>query len=80
MAARGGTGMFLASDGAAGAGGAGVVGADLTIINSGTITGGLTGLVRRRRSANAITFTGGTNGWNCGSALSSTATSPPSAR
>jgi autotransporter-associated beta strand protein len=43
--------------GANGGGGVGIVGSGLTIINSGTITGGLSGVTR----ANAITFTGGTN-------------------
>jgi outer membrane autotransporter protein len=42
-----------------GAGGAGVVGANLTVINSGAIVGGLAGDGVTR--ANAITFTGGTN-------------------
>ncbi|MGZ5911474.1 MAG: autotransporter outer membrane beta-barrel domain-containing protein, partial [Reyranella sp.] len=41
--------------GSAGSGRAGVVGSGLTVINSGTISGGDFGL------ANAITFTGGTN-------------------
>jgi uncharacterized protein with beta-barrel porin domain len=47
----GGSGGFL--NGNAGAGGVGVTGSSLTVINSGTIAGAGT--------ANAITFTGGTN-------------------
>jgi len=53
----GGTGG--AANGTAGAGGAGIVGSGLAIINSGTVTGGLSGDGVTR--ANAITFTGGTN-------------------
>ncbi len=45
--------------GSPGAGGAGIVGAGLTIINSGTITGGRSGNFATR--ANGITFTGGNN-------------------
>ena len=45
--------------GANGAGGAGIVGSGLMVINSGTVTGGLSG--DGVTSANAITFTGGTN-------------------
>jgi outer membrane autotransporter protein len=45
--------------GANGGGGVGIVGSGLTIINSGTISGGLSGEGVTR--ANAITFTGGTN-------------------
>ncbi len=45
--------------GISGAGGAGIVGGNLTIFNSGTITGGIGGGGMTR--ANAITFTGGTN-------------------
>ena len=41
-----------------GAGGAGITGQSVTVINSGTITGGLSG---SGAQANAITFTGGTN-------------------
>ena len=55
----GGTGTGGAGVGSPGAGGAGVVGASLTIINSGTISGGLSGDGITR--ANAITFTGGSN-------------------
>lgn len=47
------------SQGKPGAGGAGIVGGDLTIINDGTIAGGLAGDGVTR--ANAIVFTGGTN-------------------
>jgi hypothetical protein len=43
-----------------GAGGAGVVGSNLTVINSGTIGGGLAN-GGAGAQANAITFTGGTN-------------------
>jgi uncharacterized protein with beta-barrel porin domain len=46
-------------DGARGAGGAGIVGTGLTIIDNGTITGGLSGDGVTR--ADAIVFTGGTN-------------------
>jgi autotransporter-associated beta strand protein len=48
-----------ASAGASGAGGVGVIGANLTIISSGTISGGLSGDGSTR--ADAISFTGGTN-------------------
>src|SRR5262249_56965079 len=44
--------------GANGAGGVAIVGSGLTVINSGTITGGISG---GGTQANAITFTGGTN-------------------
>ncbi|QDB99277.1 autotransporter domain-containing protein [Mesorhizobium sp. 8] len=47
------------SAGAGGAGGVGIIGSNLTVINSGTISGGLNGSGPAR--ANAITFTGGTN-------------------
>ena len=40
-------------------GGVGIAGANLTIVNSGTISGGLSGDTLTR--ANAITFTGGVN-------------------
>ena len=56
-----GIGTFLASDGTAGLGGVGVSGADLIVVNSGTITGGLHGLGSGSPQADAITFTGGTN-------------------
>src|SRR5699024_429237 len=49
-----------ASDGDPGAGGVGIVGSNLTVINSGTIEGGLSDDGSTR--VNAITFTGGTNG------------------
>ncbi|MBR1207141.1 autotransporter domain-containing protein [Bradyrhizobium sp. AUGA SZCCT0051] len=49
----------IAIAGTAGTGGAGIVGADLTVINSGTIAGGISGAGGIR--ANAITFTGGSN-------------------
>lgn len=48
------------TNGAAGTDGAGVVGSNLTIVNSGSITGG--------GSADAITFTGGTNALSLGAA------------
>jgi autotransporter-associated beta strand protein len=48
-----------APNGTAGAGGAGIVGAGLTVINSGSIAGGLDGDGVTR--ADAIDFTGGTN-------------------
>ena len=51
-----GTGI---AGGAGGAGGAGIVGSGLAIINSGIVTGGLSGDGVTR--ANAITFIGGTN-------------------
>jgi len=50
---------FSGSAGSPGAGGAGIVGGGLTIINSGAIAGGLGGDGVTR--ANAITFTSGTN-------------------
>ena len=53
----GGAATFL--PGSVGAGGAGIVGSNLTIINSATITGGLSGDGTTR--ANAVTFSGGTN-------------------
>ncbi|UFX41996.1 autotransporter domain-containing protein [Bradyrhizobium sp. 41S5] len=49
----------IAIAGTAGTGGAGIVGANLTVINSGTIAGGISGAGGIR--ANAITFTGGSN-------------------
>ncbi|MCE8020457.1 autotransporter domain-containing protein [Halomonas sp. MCCC 1A11036] len=52
----GGAGAVDASDGI---GGAGIVGSDLTVINSGTIAGGMGGDGTTR--ANAITFTSGAN-------------------
>jgi autotransporter-associated beta strand protein len=61
----GGSGAVGGGDGsgtifaAAGAGGAGIVGANLSITNSGSIIGGMGGDSITR--ANAITFTGGTN-------------------
>jgi outer membrane autotransporter protein len=48
-----------ATPGNPGAGGAGIVGAGLTVINGGTIMGGMSGDGTTR--ANAITFTGGSN-------------------
>jgi hypothetical protein len=57
---NGGTrGLGGAANGNFGAGGAGIVGSGLTIINSGIVTGGLSGDGVTR--ANAITFTAGTN-------------------
>jgi hypothetical protein len=63
----GGNGAFggtnninFGSDGSGAAGRVGIVGTDLTIINSGTITGGLAN-AGAGAQANAITFTGGTN-------------------
>src|SRR5262249_59522912 len=56
-AGTGGAGNGTA--GAVGAGGVGISGGDLTIINSGIISGGLSGDSATR--ANAITFTDGTN-------------------
>jgi uncharacterized protein with beta-barrel porin domain len=50
---------FTGANGQVGSGGAGIVGAGLTVINSGSIDGGLSGDGVTR--ANAITFTGGTN-------------------
>jgi outer membrane autotransporter protein len=55
----GARGLGGAANGNFGAGGAGVVGAGLTIINNGTIIGGLSGDGVTR--ADAIVFTGGTN-------------------
>jgi outer membrane autotransporter protein len=55
----GGDGALGGISGRPGAGGAGIVGSDLNIINGGTIEGGLSGDGTTR--ANAITFTGGTN-------------------
>jgi uncharacterized protein with beta-barrel porin domain len=57
----GGNGGAAGSNGTptTGAGGAGVVGGDLSIVNSGTIQGGLSGNGATR--ANAISFTSGTN-------------------
>ena len=54
-----GAGTTPGTAGAGGAGGVGVVGSGLTIINSGTIAGGLASDTVTR--ANAITFTGGVN-------------------
>ena len=48
------------NSGSAGLGGAGITGANLTVVNSGTITGGLSGDTIPVQG-NAITFTGGTN-------------------
>ena len=56
---NGGTGGTGSSPGNPGAGGAGIVGGALTIINSGTIAGGLSGDGMTR--ANAVSFMGGTN-------------------
>jgi hypothetical protein len=53
-AANGGTA------GSAGNGGAGIAGSGLTVVNSGTITGGLANAGSGAR-ANAVSFTGGTN-------------------
>ena len=58
-AGAGGAGTTAGTAGAGGAGGVGVVGSGLTIINSGTIAGGLASDTVTR--ANAITFTGGVN-------------------
>jgi autotransporter-associated beta strand protein len=55
----GGTSGGEAGNGAPGLGGAGIVGSGLSVIESGTISGGLAGDGVTR--ANAITFTGGTN-------------------
>jgi autotransporter-associated beta strand protein len=55
----GAAGIGTASVGSVGVGGAGVVGSDITIVNSGTIAGGFNGDGTIR--ANAITFTGGVN-------------------
>lgn len=52
--------FFMGTPGSPGFGGAGVVGSDLTIINSGAITGGMSG-GDTPTQANAILFTGGTN-------------------
>jgi len=54
----GGVGGTGASGGAVGAGGAAIAGSNITIVNDGTIVGGTSG---GGASANAITFTGGTN-------------------
>lgn len=56
---RGGDGGSGASDGITGGGGAGITGSSFTIINSSTISGGLSGDGMTR--ANAIEFTGGNN-------------------
>ncbi|MDH7795531.1 MULTISPECIES: autotransporter domain-containing protein [unclassified Beijerinckia] len=53
-------------NGQAGAGGAGVVGGDLIVINNGSITGGMGG--DGLTQANAITFTGGANQLTVGTA------------
>lgn len=58
-AVLGGTGGTGAGSSAAGAGGAGITGSNLSIINSGTITGGLGGDGTTR--ADAVSFTGGAN-------------------
>jgi hypothetical protein len=60
--AAGGTGSggapgFMPSTALAGVGGAGIVGAGLSVVDSGSITGGTSTLGQ----ANAITFTGGSN-------------------
>ncbi len=55
----GAAGNGSVSDGLAGLGGVGIVGSNLSIINSGSITGGLVGDGSTR--ANAISFTGGSN-------------------
>lgn len=55
----GGLGQVLTA--ASGAGGAGVRGADLAVINGGTISGGLSGDGATR--ASAVVFTGGTNSY-----------------
>ncbi|OQM74227.1 autotransporter outer membrane beta-barrel domain-containing protein [Manganibacter manganicus] len=57
--AGGAGGVVDGDDSAYGMGGAGIVGADLAIINSGAISGGLAGDGATR--ADAITFTGGNN-------------------
>jgi uncharacterized protein with beta-barrel porin domain len=54
-----GIGTPSGSAGSPGAGGAGIIGSGLTIINDGTITGGLSADGTTR--ADAIVFTGGTN-------------------
>jgi uncharacterized protein with beta-barrel porin domain len=54
-----GVGTPSGSAGSPGAGGAGIVGSGLTILNNGTIAGGLSGDGVTR--ADAIVFTGGTN-------------------
>jgi hypothetical protein len=53
----GGAPGFIPNTPLTGVGGAGIVGANLTVINSGTITGGNSFFGQ----ANAITFTGGSN-------------------
>lgn len=55
----GAAGFGGVSDGLAGLGGVGITGTNLSIINSGSITGGLVGDGSTR--ANAISFTGGSN-------------------
>ena len=55
----GGSGPRPGSGGTVGNGGVGVTGAGLTIVNSGTITGGIAG--DGVTQVNAITFTGGAN-------------------
>ncbi|MET4258165.1 uncharacterized protein with beta-barrel porin domain [Bradyrhizobium sp. S3.12.5] len=55
----GGLGGMGSSLGAVGLGGAGVYGTDITVINSGSISGGLSGDGVTR--ANAVTFTSGAN-------------------
>jgi autotransporter-associated beta strand protein len=67
-AGLGGTGLVNGANGVSGVGGAGVVGSNITVVNSGTIAGGLSsdGITR----ANAITFTGGTNTLQFGGATS----------
>ena len=55
-----GLGVNSDLDGTAGAGGAGIVGSGLTVINNGTISGGFANGGAGAR-ANAITFTGDTN-------------------
>ena len=54
--------------GADGLGGAGIVGSDLTIVNNGTIAGGMSG--DGNTQSNAITFTGGNNALTFGHATS----------
>ncbi|WP_283810669.1 autotransporter-associated beta strand repeat-containing protein, partial [Bradyrhizobium sp. S69] len=57
--AGGAGGVSGVSNGANGSGGVGIVGANLTVTNNGTISGGLSG--DGVTLANAIMFTGGTN-------------------
>jgi autotransporter-associated beta strand protein len=59
-------GLGGAGNGANGEGGAGIVGQNITIVNNGTIQGGLNGDGLTR--ANAITFTGGANTLTLGNA------------